>query len=89
MALVSAATHAVVLGTRVNQLVVGGRTQCIGQVLKEARPARTTFVFVGCVEQGKVAGRTDVCARSLLRIQVACPGTLGAVLEQHVIGVGR
>ena len=82
VALVAAASSAVVLGAREEELVVGFCSGASFDGLGEARPAGAAIVFVPAIEQWQVAGRAEVHARSLLVVQFAGESPLGIFVEQ-------
>ena len=84
VALVAAASSAVVLGEREEELVVGFCSGASFDGLGEARPAGAAIVFVPALEQWQVAGRAEVHARSLLVVQFAGESPLGIFVEQYL-----
>jgi hypothetical protein len=68
---------------------IGGSLYRIGCRIVEARPAGAAFEFPLRGEQRLIATRADECAGTLLEVQRAAAGRLGAVLAHDLVLLWR
>src|SRR6266566_1598622 len=84
MAVVAAATDAVVFGARQDQLIVRTGAECPWNRGEETRPAGAALVFHIRGKEGQVAADANEYTRPLFVVQRARAGGLGTFLAQHV-----
>src|SRR5439155_2083299 len=82
--LMSAATGAVILGARQDELVVDRGFDAAGDALVEARPSGAAVVFGLRLEEGQVTAGADERPLALFVVEGTRERGLGAFLAQHV-----
>ena len=83
MAMVAAATDAVVFGARQNQLIICARTEYPGNGGKKTRPTGAALVFHFGGKERQVAADAGEDTRPLFIVQWTRAGTFGAFLAQY------
>src|SRR5207253_4118504 len=83
--LVTAAARAMILGTRIDQLVIRRFADASGNDVEKARPAGAAFELLVGIEERQVTTRADELAVAMFIEQRARSRIFGILLAEHAV----